>query len=79
MLKYLDATPNRPFLAMMVRGHSAARRKHLFGEAALSDTRRRPINERADLGAVSRVDDAGPVAVYYDHCCSSSFPISDFT
>lgn len=54
-------------LLMMVRRDSMARRKHLLGEATLSDSRRGPIYQGSDFGAVSGIDDLSAFAVYDDH------------
>src|SRR4051812_465777 len=52
---------------MMMTPDSCARRQDFFGEAASLDSRGRAVYERANLGAVRRVDDGGAKAIDDDH------------
>jgi hypothetical protein len=54
-------------LSMMVRGDRMSGWQDLFGEAALGYSRRRAIDQRSNLGAVSGVDDLRAFTIYDDH------------
>lgn len=54
-------------LAMQVRGDGRARRKQLFGDAALGDRGGRPVDERTDLGPVPRVENSCASQIYDLH------------